>query len=194
MTKVMATEITGDKGHQLVQETIEDIGIEQLEKNQQRAVKKTAMMPKELVEGLFSGSITELKNAMDALFLVFFDKETGKTNSFNTQKKKLDAIKATLVIFVYQLDTVRHCLEPYTDATMNLRHRRVKSVCSEGLKRLKKLEEPMASAKQMNHWAVIKFAKEMALLMTNFHCVLHKDTPKKETNRIVKEYCVSEEV
>lgn len=191
----MGEELLGDKGVQLVQETIEDIGIEQLEKNQrERVVKKTTMMPKELVEGLFSNTITELKNALDAVFLVFFDKETGKQESFKTQKQKLDAVKATLVIFIYQLDCVRHCLEPYSKHTMNLRHRKVKDVCAEGLSRFKNLEEEVAKAKYMNNTSVILFAKEMAQFMTNFHCVLHKDTPKKETARIVKEYCVSEEV
>lgn len=195
LVKVMATEIKSVVGDKLIQEVVEDVGIEALEKSQKRKyLRKTKMMPKELIEGMFTTTITELKNGLDAVFLIFFDKETGKSNDFNTQKKKLDAVKATLVIFLHHLDTVEHCLSPYSEATMNVRHRRVRKVCAEGLRRLRELELPLSKAKNMNNSSVTQFAKEITLFLSNFHVTFHRDTPKKETNRIVKEYCISEEL
>ena len=197
LTKVMATEIKGETGDKLLNQVLElndvDLPTEKIKKAK-RIHRTKQMMPKEVIEGLYSEVITELKNAMNSIFLIFFDKETGDLESFDTQTKKLDSIKGTLLIFLTQLETVDHCLKNYSKATMNHRHYAVKEICSEGYNRLQSLSKEISKAKRMNHWAVIEFSKEMCQFITNFHTVLHKDTPIRERIRIVKEYCMDEEL
>jgi hypothetical protein len=199
LVKVMATEIKSVVGDRLVQEAVEDAGIESLEmaqpkKKKRKYLKKTDMMPKELVEGLFKECIVQCSNAMNSIFLVFFDKETGKSENFNTQKKKLDAVKGTHYIFMNELETIQHCLKPYTDATMNFKHRSVRKVCEEAYKRFSKCTTNLHKAKRLDNWAVTEFAKEMTLFITNLHVILHEQTPKKTRSRVLKEYCISEEL
>jgi len=199
LVKVMATEIKSEVGDKLIQEVVEDVGIEALEKSQpkrkkRKYLKKTTMMPKELIEALFKECIVQCNNAMNSIFLVFFDKETGSSENFNTQKKKLEAVKGTHYIFMNELETIQHCLKPYTDATMNLKHRSVRRLCNEAYKRLTDLTTDLHKAKRLNHWAVTQFAKEMTLFVTNLHVILHEQTPKKERSRVLKEYCISEEL
>tara|TARA_R110000824_G_scaffold14054_4_gene60372 strand:- start:3871 stop:4443 length:573 start_codon:yes stop_codon:yes gene_type:complete len=189
----MSEEIKGIVGEALVEEALADVGAIVLakpeKKKKRKYLKKTAVMPKELVEGMFKECITQCSNAMNSIFLIFFDKETGDKESFNSQQKKLDAVKGTNLIFCYELETIQHCLEPYTDATLNPKHRAVRKVCFEAYSRLKVLHPDLQKAKYMNHRSISEFAKEMCLFMTNFHVVLHNETPSKERYRVVKEYC-----
>jgi len=193
----MSEEIKGAEGDALVEEALADVGAVVLakpKKKKRKYLKKTTMMPKELVEALYKECIVQCSNAMNSIFLVFFDKETAKSDNFNSQKKKLDAVKGTHFIFLQELDTIRHCLQPYSDATMNLKHRSVRRICNEANSRLTRLTKDLHKAKRLNHWSVTEFAKEMTLFVTNLHVTLHEQTPKKERSRVLKEYCISEEL
>lgn len=179
----MAEEIKGIKGDELVEQTIAEINTEETKK------KMTKVFPAELVEGMFSQTLNQLTNAMNSLFLIFHDKETGNLESFNTQKKKLEAIKGVWLIFMNEIETIDHCLKPYHNASLNPKHRQVRKIVGEGFRRLSELGPSLQSAKYINNQYVTDFAKEMCQFVTNFHCVLHTKTPKKERSRIVKEYC-----
>ena len=189
----MSEEIKGAEGDALVEEALADVGAITLakpeKKKKRKYLKKTDVMPKELVEGMFTECITQLSNAMNSIFLIFFDKETGDKESFNSQEKKVEAVKGTHLIFCVELETIQHCLEPYANAALNPKHRAVKKICFEGFRRLKELHSDLHKAKYMNHRSITEFAKEMCLFVTNFHVVLHKETPSKERYRVVKEYC-----
>ena len=87
------------------------------------------------------------------------------------------------------MSDIVHCFEPYSDAALNKKHRAVRKICIEGLKRFSDIGRGLGKAKNINNNYLIQFAREMTLFMTNFHCVLHKDTPNKERKRIVEEYC-----
>ena len=190
----MSEEIKGMEGDLLVEEALADVGMAALVATKPRMkkrkyLKKTAVLPKELVEGMLIQTMTQFNNAMNSIFLIFFDKETGDKESFNTQQKKLDAVKGTHYIFMSELETIVHCLTPYKDANLNHKHRAVRRVAIEGHKRLGKLTEGLKEAKQMNHSSVNSLAKELCLFTTNFHVTLHQETPSKERRRVVKEYC-----
>tara|TARA_R110000824_G_scaffold32084_6_gene103817 strand:- start:324 stop:986 length:663 start_codon:yes stop_codon:yes gene_type:complete len=198
LTKVMATEIKGEIGDKLLDQVLEldDVSLptKSIKKAKRKYLNKTAMMPKELVEGLYKECVVQCSNAMNSIFLVFFDKETGKSENFNSQKKKLDAVKGTHYIFMNELETIQHCLKPYTNSTMNIKHRSVRQICNEAYSRISNLTKDLQSAKRLDHWAVTEFAKEMTLFVTNFHVILHEQTPKKTRVRVLKEYCISEEL
>ena len=183
----MAEEIKGIKGDELIQETV--VEIQEDQKKQKKKHKITRVFPSELVEGMFSQALIQLVHQMNSLFLIFHDKETGNAESFDTQKKKLDAIKGVHLIFCSELETIVHCLKPYSDAALNHKHRSVRSVIVEGFERMKDLGPNLTAAKYINNQYVTEFAKEMCQLVTNFHVTLHDKTPKKERSRIVKEYC-----
>jgi hypothetical protein len=161
----------------------------------QEAVKKelktktVVYHPKDMVEALLTECITQLTSNMNSLFLIFHDKETQKLESFNTATKRLDAIKGTYNLFRLELATVIECLEPYHRASLNPRHLAVKDIIHEGVRRLKEYEVKLKKAKYINNNSVTQFAKDICLLITNMHVCLHNKTPKKETQRIVKEYC-----
>ena len=178
----MADEIKTVVGNELIRDTVIEI-----EKEEQQQ-KKTVFFQAQFVENLIGQTITELKNQMDALFLIFFDADTKNYDSFNSPKKKIKAIKGSHLIFVQELEVLSECLEPYNDASLRPKHKAVRSVINEGLKRLLDIAEGLQKAKYINNHYVTQFAKEMCLLMTNFHVVFHEETPKKERSRIVREY------
>jgi hypothetical protein len=191
----MADEI---KDNGLVEEALADIGLNALEleaqeKEKRKATKKqhkrTVVHNAGVIELMLTEQISSLKNAMDPLFLMFFDKETKSLAGFSTPKSKVLSIKATYLIFRTSLSDIIHCFEPYSDASLNKKHRAVKKICAEGLKRFSDIGAGIGIAKNINNQYITLFAKEMCLFMTNFHCVLHKDTSNKERLRIVEEYC-----
>ena len=65
----------------------------------------------------------------------------------------------------------------------------VREIFNEGLTRFKDMGEGLRAAKNINNHYVTQFAKEMCRFITNVHVVHHSKTPKKERNRVVKEYC-----
>jgi hypothetical protein len=184
----MAEEIKGVKGDIVLQETLEDIS-ETNKKESRKRGKLTSVFPAELVEGMYSHALGQLVQQMNSLFLIFHDKETGSYESFNTQTKKLVSIKGVHFIFCEELETVRHCLKPYSDAALNPKHRAVKAIVNEGFKRFKDLGPKLQEAKYINNQYVTKFGVEICQFVTNFHCILHQDTSKKDRKRILKEYC-----
>lgn len=179
----MAEEIFTAKGNELVI----DVAHELVEEKKHK--KKTVYFQAEFVEGLISESIVQLKNQMDSLFLIFFDEETGNFDSFKGPKKRMEAIKGSHLVFCHELRLVNECLEPYHKASLNQKHRAVREIVTEGLTRFKDLSEGLTAAKNINNHYVTQFAKEICLLLTNLHVVFHEQTPKKERNRVVKEYC-----
>ena len=149
----------------------------------------TQVFKSDVLELMLSELISSLKNGMDALFLIEFDKETRNYDSFNTAAKRIKAIQGTHLIFMTELDTASHCFKPYTIATLNKKHRAVRAIIEEGLQRFTNIEKGILKAKRIDNHYIIQFAKEICQFITNFHCVLHKDTPHKERQRIVEEYC-----
>jgi hypothetical protein len=184
----MAEEIKGVKGDIILQDTLEEIDDTNKKESRKRG-KLTAVFPAELVEGMYSHALGQLVHQMNSLFLIFHDKETGSYESFKTQAKKLDSIKGVHTIFCGELENVTHCLKPYSNAALNPKHRIVKAIISEGFKRLRDLGPKLREAKYINNQYVTQFGSEICQFITNFHVVLHKDTPKKDRNRILKEYC-----
>ena len=179
----MAEEIMTKKGNELVIDVAHEL-IEE-EKHQ----KKTVYFQAKFVDGLLAETINQLKQQLDALVLIFFDDETGKLESFKSPKKKMEAIKSTSKIFLGELNILNECLEPYNKASLNHKHRAVREIIKEGFKRLDDNKKGLSEAKNINNQYVTQFAKTITLFMTNFHVTLHDKTPKKERNRIVKEYC-----
>lgn len=184
----MAEEIRTREGDKLVADTIVEIKDEYEKKKQKHKHKVTRVFPSELVEGMFSQALNQLVHQMNSLFLIFHDKETGNKESFDTQKKKLDAIKGVHIIFCEELETIVHCLKPYSDAALNPKHRSVRAIVNEGFERMKDLGPNLREAKYINNQYVTQFGKEICQLVTNIHVLLHEGTPKKERSRIVKEY------
>jgi hypothetical protein len=194
----MADEIKDDA---LVEEALADIGFDSLnieakkkerftqKRHKKRTVNKTNIFTADIVELMLTEVISQLKLAMDSIFLIEFDKETKAYDSFNTAKKRIEAIKGTHYIFCAELSTILHCFEPYHNAALNKKHRAIKAVANEGWDRLTNLTKGIQKAKRIDNHYIIQFAEEMCLFMTNFHVVLHKDTPNKERQRIVEEYC-----
>jgi len=193
----MAEEIKNDA---LVEEALADLGLEALNieaeekakkktKRKKKPVNKTDVFTADIVELMLTEVIGQLKLAMDSLFLIEFDKETQALDSFNSAKKRIEAIKGTHYIFCSELSTVLHCFEPYHNASLNKKHRAVKAIANEGWDRLTGMTKGLQKAKRIDNHYIIQFAREMTLFLTNFHVVLHKDTPNKERKRIVEEYC-----
>jgi hypothetical protein len=192
----MAEEIKNDA---LVEEALADLGLEALQieaeekakkkKTTKRIHKRTVVHNAGVIELMLTEQIGSLKNAMDPLFLMFFDEETSKLDSFKNPKDKMLSIKGTYLIFRSALDDIIHCFKPYSDASLNKKHRAIKKICVEGLERFSDMGKGIGAAKNINNQYITLFAKEMCLFMTNFHCVLHKDTSNKERLRIVEEYC-----
>ena len=181
----MAEEMRGQKADELVEVTMKQIQEEN--KKQKKKHKMTAVFPSELVEGMMVHCLLQLRDQMNSLFLIFHDKETG--DLYKTSREKLEAIKGVHIIFLQELDTIAHCLKPYSDAALNPKHRAVRAIATEGIERLLDMKDNLRAAKYINNQYVTQFAKEICLIVTNFHAVLHEKTPKKERSRIVKEYC-----
>ena len=189
----MSEEILGAAGNALVEEVLAEVGIETLsvveeERMKKKEHKKTVYFDKEFIERMLAEAMTQLSNQLNTLFLIFHDKETQKTG-WDKSAAKMKAIKGSYNIMVNELETICHCLEPYAEAALKPKHRAVRCVCNEGLRRLSEIAEGLNKAKNLNHSAVIKFGVEITLLLTNFHTVFHEKTPSKERKRIVKEYC-----
>ena len=178
----MADEIKTVVGNQLVKETITEIVEEEKHK------KKTVFFQAKFVEGLLAETLSQLKHQMDALFLIFFDEETKDLKSFKGPKKRMEAIKGSYLLFNSELKVLCECLEPYHKASLKPKHRAVREIANEGRDRLIDLAKGLSAAKNINNHYVTQFAKEICLLLTNLHVVHHDKTPKKERNRVVKEY------
>lgn len=191
----MAEELRTREGNKLVRQTVYEL--EEKQKKEALEVinkkpKKTSVFPAVLVEGMYAHCLQQLVHQMNSLFLIFNDPETSAKGSFDTQEKKVKAVKAVHQIFLQEIDTVRHCLIPYHDASLKPKHRLVKRIINEAYERFSNLSKTIATAKYMNHSAITKFGKEMIQFVTNFHITLHEETTKKERSKIVKEYCNEE--
>ena len=177
----MAEEMRGQKADELVTDTIQEI------QKTKRKHKMTAVFPSELVEGMMTHCLVQLKHQMNSLFLIFHDKESA--HLYKTQGDKLDAIKGVHIIFLQEIDTITHCLKPYSNAALNKKHRAMRAIAVTAKQRLLDLAPKLREAKYINNQYVTQFAKEICLICTNFYVCLHEKTPSKERSRIVKEYC-----
>lgn len=179
----MGEEMISVKGNELVREAVTELVEE--EKRQ----KKTVYFQANFVETLITEAVVQLKKQMDAMFLIFWDEETGDKEDFRGPKKKMEAIKGSHLVFVQEIGLICECLEPYNKASLKPKHKAIRQIFKEGLIRFNDMGKGLYLAKNINNHNVTQFAKEMCLFITNVHVVHHSNTPKKERNRVVKEYC-----
>tara|TARA_R110000824_G_scaffold173410_1_gene351459 strand:+ start:64 stop:612 length:549 start_codon:yes stop_codon:yes gene_type:complete len=179
----MAEEILTAKGNELVVAAANEL------KEEKKHQKKTVYFQANFVETLITEAVVQLKKQMDAMFLIFWDEETGNKEAFKGPKKKMEAVKGSHLVFVQEIGLICECLEPYNKASLKPKHEAIRQIFKEGLTRFNDMGEGLYLAKNINNHNVTQFAKEMCLFITNTHVVHHSNTPKKERSRVVKEYC-----
>ena len=139
---------------------------------------------------IFKVNSTPPKEVVDALCVDALS-EMFKTFAVtaNDQYRKLtllESFKAALKISCDHLDLVRECLDPVQSATLAVKHRVVKDVMPTWCSITTSLWEQVKDTEQED--ACKDAAKTVLAIISDFHMLLHEDTPQKERLIIAKNW------
>ena len=137
--------------------------------------RKTEIYPAPVVEGMLATCLIECSAALGAL------SERVET------PKALKFTKACHMIVYQQVLMACERLEPYNEASLNLKHRLSRKVLRSMRERM--LENNPQEAKRMRNKLVTGFGRDMTEFLTAFHTVLAESSDKSERYDAMEDFC-----
>ena len=127
-------------------------------------------MPAPIVEGLLADGLSETKSSLDILYANPLDDADSSA-------------KATLSITWHHLSTCLALLSPYSEASLNPKHRAVRSILVEMRDRL------LANNHGLDNFSIDRFAQDMVEYMTAYHLCLSESTGVNGRRQAKEAFC-----
>lgn len=138
----------------------------------------TKIFSGDIVEGMLSEGIGEIKRSLDVLY-----------HNPGNMEPHTNAL-ACRSITMGHVDNMLHFMGPYSDASLRPRHRAARKVLAAMLRRMGNNAPVKSRAGRLfDGFDITDFARNMVQFMTAFHTVLSVASTKVERNKALKEFC-----
>jgi hypothetical protein len=138
--------------------------------------KGTAIFPAPVVEGMLAECLIECKLALDTVC----DIRVAKKN-------RTKMIHSCYKIFYLYVHNAKERLEPYSEASLNIKHRLCRRILREMETRL--AENDVTTIKRHTNKKAIKFAKDATEFLSAMHVALREDSERNERFDAQEGFC-----
>lgn len=137
----------------------------------------TVFHPAPVVEGMLASMLAQCKSSLDVVF----------THKKRKNWSKLKNTKACYVLVHALVADSASMMEPYSEASLNHKHRLCRKMLNEMVNRL--ISNNVLEAKRMRNKKVTKFARDLVDFLAAFHVVLHDGTPREQRYEVQESFC-----